>query len=366
VKKKICFIAQFPPPIHGLSKAVDTLYNSELKNKFIFEKVDITDNKRFLKNILLIMKSDADLFYFTISQSIGGNIRDLIIIKCIQLKQKKCLIHLHGGYFRDLFESKMGTIQKKMNKNILSKVSGAIVLGESLKHIFAPFLPNEKIHVVKNCVDDEYLMSSQEFLDKLKQNKKKIKDVLYLSNFIESKGYLKVLEMANIEKTRCYLTNSKNPLNEKNFHFHFAGAFFKEEDRKMFFEYIKNNSLEDFITFYGVIDGKNKMSLLKKCDIFTLITRYPIEGQPISILEAMGNGMIIITTDHAGIPDIVRNGINGLVLGKSEDIQSIFLNLEQLDSKEICIENRKEILKNHLQKKYIENMRIVFNSCLIS
>lgn len=52
-KKKICFIAQFPPPIHGLSKAVDTLYNSDLNSKinpdgeFIFEKVDITNNKAF-------------------------------------------------------------------------------------------------------------------------------------------------------------------------------------------------------------------------------------------------------------------------------------------------------------------------------
>ena len=30
--KKICFIAQFPPPMHGLSKAVETLYNSNLAN----------------------------------------------------------------------------------------------------------------------------------------------------------------------------------------------------------------------------------------------------------------------------------------------------------------------------------------------
>ena len=53
-KKKICFIAQFPPPMHGLSKAVETLYNSELNTtvnpngEFEFEKVDITDNKNFL------------------------------------------------------------------------------------------------------------------------------------------------------------------------------------------------------------------------------------------------------------------------------------------------------------------------------
>ncbi len=47
-KKKICFIAQFPPPVHGLSKAVDTLYNSELALEFDFEKIDITDNKKII------------------------------------------------------------------------------------------------------------------------------------------------------------------------------------------------------------------------------------------------------------------------------------------------------------------------------
>ena len=49
-KKRICFIAQFPPPMHGLSKAVETLYNSELLNEFEFEKVDITNNKQFFMN----------------------------------------------------------------------------------------------------------------------------------------------------------------------------------------------------------------------------------------------------------------------------------------------------------------------------
>ena len=74
-KRKICFIAQFPPPIHGLSKAVETLYNSELNaamnpaGEFEFEKVDITNNRNFLKNLLKINKSKADLFYFTISQT---------------------------------------------------------------------------------------------------------------------------------------------------------------------------------------------------------------------------------------------------------------------------------------------------------
>ena len=67
-KKKICFIAQFPPPMHGLSKAVETLYNSELNSavdpngEFEFEKVDITNNKNFVKNLLKISRSKVYSF----------------------------------------------------------------------------------------------------------------------------------------------------------------------------------------------------------------------------------------------------------------------------------------------------------------
>lgn len=120
-KKEICFIAQFPPPMHGLSKAVETLYNSELNvalnpdGEFEFEKVDITNNKDFIKNLLKISKSKADLFYFTISQTKGGNLRDLVIFKLLELQHKKCLIHLHGGYYRQLVDNDMAGWQRKVN-----------------------------------------------------------------------------------------------------------------------------------------------------------------------------------------------------------------------------------------------------------
>ncbi len=113
MKKKICFIAQFPPPIHGLSKAVDTLYNSELKDEFEFEKINITNKKKIIKCLIAIYKSNADLFYFTISQSKLGNLRDLIILKLLEKQNKKCLIHLHGGYYRQLVDKDLSIWQKK-------------------------------------------------------------------------------------------------------------------------------------------------------------------------------------------------------------------------------------------------------------
>lgn len=96
IMKRICFIAQFPPPIHGLSKAVATLYSSTLQSKYLFRQVDTTNNRKILQTLWKIATHKSDLFYFTIAQTRGGNWRDLLILKLLQWKRSKCLIHLHG------------------------------------------------------------------------------------------------------------------------------------------------------------------------------------------------------------------------------------------------------------------------------
>lgn len=359
MKKKICFIAQFPPPIHGLSKAVDTLYNSKLKEEFEFEKIDITNNKKFFKNLIKIAKSDADLFYFTISQTKGGNLRDLIILKLIERQHKKCLIHLHGGYYRCLVDNDLSNWQRKANYKAINKLDGVIILGESLSYIFEGMIEKDKIFVVPNCVDDEFLLNENEFNEKKEYiENKQIKDVLYLSNFIKEKGYEYVLELAKLEKEKF------NRTRKKEFHFHFAGKFFNEKDKKNFFDYITKNDLRDFITYYGVVKGNEKKELLRKCDIFILLTTYPKEGQPISILEAMGNGMVIVTTNHAGIPDIVKNEKNGIIINKNEiDLNKIYEKLKNIDFR-LSLDTNCDAIKKYLQVNYTKNIKEVFKELI--
>ena len=59
--KSICFLAQFPPPMHGLSKAVETLYNSRLNEKYKLSKIDITDNKKILRSLAALMRCQSDV-----------------------------------------------------------------------------------------------------------------------------------------------------------------------------------------------------------------------------------------------------------------------------------------------------------------
>ena len=356
MKKKIGIIGQFPPPMHGLSKALDTLYNSYLNKEFDFTKIDITNNKKFLSNLFKIMFSKLDLYYLTISQSKFGNIRDLIMIKLIQLKKRKIIIHLHGGGFRNILDNEFGSFQKKINYKILSKIHAGIVLGNSLRYIFEGIIPEEKIYVVKNCVDDEFVISNEEFNEKMLslENKEEFR-ILYLSNFIKEKGYKEVLQLAKLVKEN----------NDKRFKFIFAGKFFDNDDKKDFFEYIDKNELNHIIEYKGIVGGNDKIVLLRKCDIFILLTRYKNEGQPISIIEAAGKGLEIIATNHSGINDIL--GTNEMIFIEKENIkiEKIYAELiKAIDEKEIdrLNRNREKILVDFSEEKYLSDFKIIFNS----
>ena len=276
-------------------------------------------------------------------------------MKLLEKQHKKCLIHLHGGYYRQLVDNELPKWQKKANYNAIKRLDGVIVLGESLKYIFQGMIDENKIFIVPNCVDDEFLLTEDEFNNKLNNiENKEIKDVLYLSNFIKEKGYEHVLELAKLEKEEFDKTS------KKKFHFNFAGKFFNNKDKEEFFDYINTNNLNDFVTYYGVVNGDKKRELLKKSDIFILLTTYPKEGQPISVLEAMGNGIVIITTNHAGIPDVVENEKNGLVVDKYKiNSNELYENFKNIDFK-CTLSNNYNKIKEYLQSNYVHNMEMIF------
>ena len=55
----------------------------------------------------------------------------------------------------------------------------------------------KKIFVVPNCVDEEYMLNACSYKEKINLlASQPVLHILYLSNFIESKGYKEVLELA--------------------------------------------------------------------------------------------------------------------------------------------------------------------------
>lgn len=352
--KKICVIGQFPPPINGLTKALSTFcHNERIQNKYQIQRVDISNNKQIIKHLQTLRKMDADVFYFAIAQSTLGNLRDMMVLKTLLRRKKKIIIHLHGGYYKQLYAT-FNSFQKKINQKLMSQVNIVIVLGEGLKNLFEDVIDLKKVRVCENFIEDESFLEEALFEKKMNEiiNADRNLKVLYLSNFNEGKGYKDVLKAAKLVK-------------DEPIEFHFAGAF--DQNEQEFFDYIKKNRLEEKVTYHGIVKGDEKKLLFLENDIFILPTYYQKEGQPISIIEAMGNGLSVITTNHAGIPDIVTEK-NGFIVNKKvpNEIAEKLVELVKNKSKltEYGYYNRAYALQNFKESDYIERLQLIFDEVL--
>jgi glycosyltransferase involved in cell wall biosynthesis len=54
------------------------------------------------------------------------------------------------------------------------------------------------------------------------------------------------------------------------------------------------------------------MQVAAGCDIFALASHY--EGLPVAIMEALAVGLPIVATNVGGVPEAVREGIEGLIV----------------------------------------------------
>ena len=80
------------------------------------------------------------------------------------------------------------------------------------------------------------------------------------------------------------------------------------------------------INFKGHITGEEKNNLLKESDILFFPTCYS-EGMPLTILEGVMHGKPIITRNVGGIPDHIKNGVNGYLTDSinPEDFANLIL-----------------------------------------
>tara|TARA_B100000212_G_scaffold119733_1_gene89532 strand:+ start:21745 stop:22818 length:1074 start_codon:yes stop_codon:yes gene_type:complete len=351
---KLIFIAPLTS-IGGHSLISNILYLN-LKKKFSITPIDLSKasnhyGKFSIKRILMVAillfkvlknKKNADRIYITISQSLLGNLKDLIIFLILFNKFDKTILHLHGGSIGENLFKKIRII-KLLNLFFYKNCKKIIISGKSHYSIFPKEL-DKKLTIIQNFASDKLFNNYKDIKIKF-QNSNPIR-ILFLSNMLPEKGYMHLLNGFKLLNKK-----SRKPLILE-----FAGKFY---NNKLKSEFIDLVSKEKDIFYHGSISNKKKKELLHKAHIFCLPTSF-LEGQPISILEAYASGCFVLTSDKPGINDIFKNGKNGFSLNKI-DPKIIKFNLEKiLIDFDLCekigIENRKIAGKYFREKKYLKSI----------
>lgn len=358
--KKILMIGPFPGSLNGQTIANQTAfeglsasYNVERINtlkentftdkskqgKFIFSKF-FRILKELSNEMKIIFTGNYDVVYMTSGQSFLGFMRFAPYMLICIMKGIPYYNHIHGGYFRRMYDSQNRFKQKLLNF-FIKKSTGMIVLGNSLRSMFKGILQEDKIYVCENGVQDDVVATEDEIKEKIERYKKDAKKrVIYLSNLMVEKGILDLLK-------------ASEKFNDNEIEFNLAGAI-EPSIENIVEDYLKR--YPNKIKYHGIVRGEEKKKLLLENYIFILPTYYSNEGQPISILEAYATGCAVITDESVGgIKDIFQDGINGVSI-KNKDIYSIYNNLKEIEEKNFLNNNYKNCKKNFLSKYFIKKV----------
>ena len=209
--------------------------------------------------------------------------RSALFILLTKFFKRKVVIHIHGGGFKEYYERNSSFV----HKNLL-KCDTIIALTEYWKEYFNG-LGVENVVIVPNVVDSPVVQNK-------KYNDGKI-HILYLGLITKAKGIYDLLDVINEHKAEF----------DGKIILHIGG----NGETTTLQSIIKENGLSQIVKFEGWVSGVNKVELLNNADVFILPSY--TEGLPISILEAMSYRLPVISTPVGGIPEVIKDGVNGLL-----------------------------------------------------
>jgi glycosyltransferase involved in cell wall biosynthesis len=328
-RPKVLIVGPTPPPHHGMTTATAALLGSPTLNaSYQVLHLDNADRRSQdnmgrldVRNVILGLRHAAvlagmlirhrpDLLYLPVSQNRWAYVRDAVFIILARLTGVRVLTHLNGAGFRDFYDS-TDPVTRLVVRSTSRLLHGAAVLGEGLRGIYGGLVAEDRVHVLPNGIPDPF-PGGPPARNGARGEPGGVEAgavrITYLGTLIRSKGFPELLAVA--ARLRDAGVAAK---------FVFAGAWNSDGERSEAEELVARLELGAVVEFVGVVAGDEKRRVLAEADVFVLPTRYPPEGQPFAILEAMAAGLPVVSTPRGAIPDMVEDGVTGLLLPEGDE-----------------------------------------------
>jgi len=288
------------------------------------------------------------LYYFPSGPKLNPIIRDFFILMLIRPFFSKTVFHFRAAGISEYLNQKNRVLQKILslpyrNPDIAIQLSD--LNPEDGKYFHA-----ERTLIVPNGIEDKY--SEKNKVDKKSKNQI---DILYIGALHRSKGIFNLLEAAQeILKLN------------KNVFFNFIGQFYDDKIEDEFNQIINKYNLQKNIKLYGLKINDSKWDFFYNADILCFPTYFESESFGNVLLEAMMFELPIVGTKWRGIPGIVHDKENGLLVNPNDsvDLADKLLILIQDQEKRIQYgeRGRKIFLEKYTLQKHIKKMNDIFLS----
>lgn len=256
----------------------------------------------FVRFIRLLLKGQVQIVHAHIAMR-GSFWRKCIFAMVARRFDVPVIGHIHGSQMKE-FIAGQSAFTQQLIRNQLEKFTYTVALSNSWGIYFREFAPKANVVVIPNYVRVPTL--SRAVATRLPVQ------LLFLGIVGERKGIYDLLE--------AMVKLNSNGLDARLV----IGGNGELEHCK---REISRLGLNGSVELRGWVSGADKAELLQRSDIFVLPSHN--EGFPMSILEAMSWGLPVVSTRVGGIPDLVKDGVTGLlrregdIVGLTEAIASL-------------------------------------------
>lgn len=251
------------------------------------------------------LSKKTDLVHIHLSDG-GSVLRKVIIALVAFICRKPVLMHAHGAEFDVKYSKFPRWVQQIMN-GIFRRCEGFIVLSHTWKDYYVKNLGlNERqVVILPNPTELPAQIPNRTNVGKVRLG--------FFGRVGERKGTFDLLA-AYAQLPQQFKDYSELII---------AGDGEIEQGQKL----VESLHLADHVTFLGWIDAQARDMLLATLDVFVLPSYN--EGLPMAMLEAMGWELPVIVTPVGGIPELITNNQNGLLVTPG-DIKQLSLAMQLL------------------------------------
>jgi glycosyltransferase involved in cell wall biosynthesis len=250
------------------------------------------------------------LIYFTHGQSLVSFLRSGLPHWFVFLLNPgaRVAMALHGSVFMEWQESSR---ELRIFKRLLRCSDCITVLGQNQKdRILQLGVPEEKVHIVLNTCTLEIADAdslSHKFSDLLQSQSSPLR-LLHLSLLIESKGYPEFLEaLVDLSKSKLPRPIEAvlcGPLSFSAYCHRFTTEQAKIDWIEEKIDEIRQSSTVKISWIRGA-RGSEKKQLFDDSHLFVFPSTFPVEAQPLVIVEAMASGCAVLASTAGEIPSSV-------------------------------------------------------------